>query len=144
MALRVLPENLSLIGPDINFLKSNKVLEKITECTVFLRWTTTCTTRCVPWCTFGVPGPRVATWSFGDLTGATSAVITSEFTVCTRNDNNYVEGKTAQKRAWSVRKEGEKKWQELEESYEFEMVSQSSFKAMDWFHCLKLSRQRIP
>ena len=41
---------------------------------VFLRWTTTCTARCVPWCTFGVPGPRVATWSFGDLTGATSAV----------------------------------------------------------------------
>ena len=43
-----------------------------------------------------------------------------------------------------VRKEGEKKWQEFEESDEFEMVSQSSFKAMDWFHCLKLNRQRIP
>ena len=28
MALRVFPENLSLIGPDIDFLKSNKVLEK--------------------------------------------------------------------------------------------------------------------
>ena len=36
--------------------------------------TVTCTARCVPWCTFGVPGPRVATWSFGDLTGATPAV----------------------------------------------------------------------
>ena len=34
MALRVFPENLSLIGPDIDFLKSNKVLEKITEYTV--------------------------------------------------------------------------------------------------------------
>ena len=28
MALRVFPEILSLIGPDIDFLKSNKVLEK--------------------------------------------------------------------------------------------------------------------
>ena len=28
MALRVFPKELSLIGPDIDFLKSNKVLEK--------------------------------------------------------------------------------------------------------------------
>ena len=28
MALRVIPENLSSIGPEIDFLKSNKVLEK--------------------------------------------------------------------------------------------------------------------
>ena len=38
------------------------------------------------------------------------------------NDNNYVQGKTAQQWAWSVRKEGEKKWQEFEESDEFEMA----------------------
>ena len=28
MELRVIPENLSSIGPEIDFLKSNKVLEK--------------------------------------------------------------------------------------------------------------------
>ena len=32
--LRVFPENLSSIGPEINILKSNKVWEKISECTV--------------------------------------------------------------------------------------------------------------
>ena len=37
MALRVFPENLSSIGPEIDFLKSNKVLEKKTECTVRLQ-----------------------------------------------------------------------------------------------------------
>ena len=34
MELRVFPENLSLIGPEIDFLKSNKFWKKITECTV--------------------------------------------------------------------------------------------------------------
>ena len=39
MAKRVFPENLSSIGPEIDFLKSNNVLEKITECTVrLLTW----------------------------------------------------------------------------------------------------------
>ena len=36
MALRVFPENLSSIGPEIDFLKSTKFWKKITECTVLL------------------------------------------------------------------------------------------------------------
>ena len=39
MALRVFPENLSSIGPEIDFFKSNKLsLGKITECTVPVSW----------------------------------------------------------------------------------------------------------
>ena len=51
---------------------------------IFLRWTTTCTARCVPWCTFAVPGPRVATWSSGNLTGATPAAKLASLQKCTR------------------------------------------------------------